>query len=72
MTDRKHTAEDVIKKKLETGEIISQSVNDISVTKWKDKKDVSIITNTSNVGHIYNYSMFVIDPSDQMFSYHSA
>ena len=46
MTDGKHTAEDVIKKKFETGEIISQSVNDISVTKWKDKKDVSIITNT--------------------------
>ena len=34
-----------MKKKLKKGEMISKSLNDISVIKWKDKKYVRMITN---------------------------
>ena len=34
-----------MKKKLKKGKIISKSLNDISVIKWKDKRDVRMITN---------------------------
>ena len=34
-----------MKKRLKNGEMISKSLNDISVIKWKDKRDVRMITN---------------------------
>ena len=34
-----------MKKRLKNGEMISKSPNDISVIKWKDKRDVRMITN---------------------------
>ena len=34
-----------MKKKLKKGEMISKSFNDISMIKWKDKRDVCMITN---------------------------
>ena len=43
--DRKDTPRDVMQKKLKAGEMVSQSLDDISVTKWKDKRDVRIISN---------------------------
>ena len=44
-SDRKYIPVDVMKKKLKKGKIISKSLNDISVIKWKDKRDVRMITN---------------------------
>ena len=44
-SDRKYIPVDVMKKKLKKGEMISKSLNDISVTKWKDESDVRMITN---------------------------
>lgn len=43
--DRKHLPEEVTKKKLKKGEMIFRSSDDISVTKWKDKRDVRMISN---------------------------
>ena len=43
--DRKHLPNQVTKKKLKKGEMVSNSWEDISVIKWKDKRDVSMITN---------------------------
>ena len=34
-----------MKEKLKKGEIIPESLNDISVIKWKDKSNVRMITN---------------------------
>ena len=34
-----------MKKKLKKGEMISKSLNDISVIKWKDKRDLPMATN---------------------------
>ena len=42
---RKHTPTDVMKKKLKKGGMVSQSLNDTSVIKWKEKRDVRMITN---------------------------
>ena len=42
--DRKHQPEAVSKKKLKKGEMVFQSSDDITVTKWKDKRDVRMIT----------------------------
>ena len=42
---RKYIPEGVMKKKLKKGEMISKSFNDISMIKWKDKRDVCMITN---------------------------
>ena len=44
-SDRKHIPVDVMKKKLKKGEMISKSLNDISVINWKDERDVRMITN---------------------------
>ena len=35
----------MIKKKLKKGDMISKSLSDVSVIKWKDKRDVHMITN---------------------------
>ena len=35
-----------MKEKLKKGEIIPESLNDISVIKWKDKSNVRMTTNT--------------------------
>ena len=43
--DRKHQPEAVSKKKLKKGEMVFQSSDDITITKWKDKRDVRMITN---------------------------
>ena len=42
---RKYIPVDVMKKKLKKEEMISKSLNDISVIKWKDKRNVRMITN---------------------------
>lgn len=42
---RKYIPEGVMKKKFKKGEMISKSFNDISMIKWKDKRDVCMITN---------------------------
>ena len=42
--DRKHQPEVVSKKKLKKGEMVFQSSDDITITKWKDKRDVRMIT----------------------------
>ena len=44
--DRKHQPEAVSKKKLKKGEMVFQSSDDITITKWKGKRDVRMITNT--------------------------
>ena len=44
--DRKRNPKEVINKKISKGEIVFQSLGDISVTKWKDKGDVRVISNT--------------------------
>ena len=46
-SDRKYILVDVMKKKLKKGEMISRSLNDISVIKWKHKRDVHMTTNAS-------------------------
>ena len=43
--DRKHQPEAVSKKKLKKGEMVFQPSDDITITKWKDKRDVRMITN---------------------------
>ncbi|XP_057292564.1 piggyBac transposable element-derived protein 4-like [Hydractinia symbiolongicarpus] len=43
--DKKHLPEEVTKKKLKKGEMNFRSSDDISVTKWKDKRDVRMISN---------------------------
>ena len=43
--DRKFIPIDAMKKKLKKGEMILKSLNDFSVIKWKDKRDVRMITN---------------------------
>ena len=44
-SNRKYSPVDVMKKKLKKGEMISKSLNDISVIKWKDKRDMRMGTN---------------------------
>ena len=43
--NRKHQPEAVSKKKLKKREMVFQSSDDITITKWKDKRDVRMITN---------------------------
>ena len=43
--DRKRNPQEVINKKLLKGEMFFQSLGDVSVTKWKDKRDVQVISN---------------------------
>ena len=43
--DRKFIPIDAMKKKLKKGEMILKSLNDFSVIKWKDKRDMRMITN---------------------------
>ena len=43
--DRNHQPEAVSKKKFEKGEMVFQSLDDITITRWKDKRDVRMITN---------------------------
>ena len=43
--DRKHQPEAVSKKKLKKGEMVFQSSEDITIIKWKGKRDVRRITN---------------------------
>ena len=43
--DRKRNPSQVVGKKLRKGEMIFMSLGDISVTKWKDKRDVCVISN---------------------------
>ena len=42
--DRKRNPKEVIDKKLRKGEMFFQSLGDVSVTKWKDKRDVQVIS----------------------------
>ena len=44
-TDRKRNPESVISKKLKEGEMVWRSLNDITVCKWKDKREVLTISN---------------------------
>ena len=43
--DRKRNPESVISKKLKEGEMVWRSLNDITVCKWKDKREVLTISN---------------------------
>ena len=43
--DRKRNPSEVMRKKLQTGEMAFMSLDDISVTKWRDKRDVHVISN---------------------------
>ena len=69
--------------------MVWKSKGDMTVAKWKDKRDVLVISNAHipkmttvtnrrdnekqklNMVKDYNNSMFGIDRSDQMLSYHS-
>ena len=43
--DRKRNPSQVVGKKLRKGEMVFMSLGDVSVTKWKDKRDVCVISN---------------------------
>ena len=43
--DRKRNPSDVMRKKPQKGEMAFMSLDDISVTKWRDKRDVHVISN---------------------------
>ena len=43
--DRKRNPSDVMRKKLQKGEMAFMFLDDISVTKWRDKRDVHVISN---------------------------
>ena len=71
------------KSKLKKGEVISRSREGIVVSKWKDKRDVLMISNMHEVKMVevankrgenmvrdYNNGMSGVDRSDQMVSYY--
>ena len=43
--DQKQNPSEVMRKKLQKGEMAFMSLDDISVTKWRDKRDVHVISN---------------------------
>ena len=43
--DRKQNPPQVVGRKLQMGEMVFMSLGDISITKWKDKRDVCVISN---------------------------
>ena len=43
--DRKRNPSQVVGKKLRKGEMVFMSLGDVSITKWKDKRDVCVISN---------------------------
>ena len=44
--DRKRNPSQAVGKKLRKGEMVFMYLGDISITKWKDKKDACVISNT--------------------------